>query len=229
MAKQTFLSGRVFRGTVWMVKRDISALVQIFLVWTLVSSILYSVDFYVLGPSLAASILTFDLIATPLFVAAVTTLALSDGRLEYSGAIRVGLDRYWPMLICYMIGYFCIMFGLLLLILPGLVLSVLFALAFPILVAEGGRPVAALKASFSRVRASFVPVARFIIGFFALTILIYTLQSFMGLGSIAGEPGLGLVFDTAIGVAISMLGLYLNVALYNELLYVEQPDISVFD
>lgn len=211
-----------------MLKRDSDTLLPIVLIWSLLSTLLYAAD-YLVGLGFASSIFTFDILVTPLFMGAVTALALSDRNLDMGRALSAAFGRFWPIIVCYILGYIGVMVGLLLLIIPGLVLSVFWCLSFPILMSESKGPIQALEQSYRRVGKAFFSVARLVVGYFLLVVAAHLAMSLLGLGSISGEPGVGLAIETTIGTALSVIVMYLNVAIYYEFEHLETPDVSAFD
>jgi hypothetical protein len=64
-------------------------------------------------------------------------------------AYRWSLSRIVPLLFCSFVWFLAVLAGFLLLIIPGIILSLAFVTVYPVVVLEGGSPVAVLKRCYS--------------------------------------------------------------------------------
>jgi hypothetical protein len=228
MAKQGFDFGRTISGAVWMLRRDIGVLGPIVLIWAVIDFALYAAD-YALGLSAFSSIVTLSMFSVPLMAGAVTVMALSGGSMGTGETVQAAAARYWPLLVCYILSFFGTLVGFVLLVIPGLILMVMWAVAFPILLNEDVSPRRALGESYRRIRESFAPVAGLIALFIGLSVGVGILLGAVVPAAYDGAVGLALGLETITTVVLGTVGAYLNVAIYSELNHVSGPDVTVFD
>jgi hypothetical protein len=93
-------------------------------------------------------------LAVAVVVGALTRAALAaaaGGDLGVGGGYRYAIGRAWPLLQVLLLTWLAVTLGFLLLVVPGVVVGVLLAVAVPALVAEGGRGWDALARSWKLV------------------------------------------------------------------------------
>lgn len=156
-------------------------------------------------------------------------MALQDDNQSVSTLTSVVLARYLGLLGVYLLTSIGIGIGLLLLVLPGLALAVLWAVALPVFLAERKSPTDAIRGSFDYVRPHFWPVLGVLL-VYGLSIMAFAFAvTFLGLTSADGAPNLGLLIDALTEVIIAALGVYLNASIYRELAFSGRHDVGVFD
>lgn len=182
-----------------------------------------------MGFTQGIGLLSTSYLVEPFFLAIACGLALDDYGSGINRATGEASRRYLAVLGAYILSIIGIALGVLLLILPGLALAVFWCVWLPVLIAERKSPIDALRTSFEYVRGNFWSVCGLLaLYMFGVVILMFVALT-LNLGSVAGEPGLGLAVDSVIAVLLSILGTYLNVAIYRELTVSNGPDVTTFD
>ena len=224
----SFNFGRAFSGWWWLLGRDARQLVGISVLWAVASFALMSFD-YSIGLTQGLGLLSVSFVVEPLFCAAVCVWALNDHPTGMGSAFGTASGRYLALLVAYLISMIGTAIGLVLLILPGLALAVLWSVWLPVLLAEQKGPVDALRTSFIYVKQHFWSVCGLFVIYASGLMALIALMATLNLGSETGAPGWGLVFNAVAGVPISIIGIYLNVAIYRELIAADGPDLTAFD
>jgi len=227
-AAGSFNFGRVLSGWWWLLERDSARLLPFCAIWVGVSFLSSGIDFS-MGLTQGINLLSTSYLVEPFFLAIACGLALDDYGSGINRAAGEASRRYLALLGAYILSMVGIVLGVIFLILPGLALAVFWCVWLPVLIAERKSPLDALRTSFNYVRSNFWPVCGLlaIYTFGMIIVLIFALA--LNLGSEAGEPGLGLAVDSGIAVITSILGTYLNVAIYRELTVSNGPDVTAFD
>lgn len=223
-----FNFGRVLWGWWWLLNRDASRILPFAAIWVGATFVLRSMD-YALGLTEGLGLLSTSLLVDPFCLGVLCLLALDDHHSGIGSAISEASHRYLALLGVYLLTMIGIGLGFLLLILPGLALAVFWAVALPVLIAEKRGPVDALRTSINYVRANFWSV----LGLFAIyafgTLVLLILVISLNLGGESSVPGLGLAVNALVSVVLSILGTYLNVAIYRELTVSLGVDLNTFD
>lgn len=224
----SFNFGRALSGWWWLLNRDAIGLVGFASVWVLAKFALYSLD-HMLGLTQGLGLLSTTFLLDPFFLAVLYLVALSDDGLRPMQVVGDASRRYPAMLALTVLSSLGILIGVLMLVLPGLALAVLWAVAIPVLLAEGVGPTDALRASFDYVRRHFWPVLGayliYIAGIIGVSYLLFT----TGMTSETGVPGPLLAIDSLIDVIAAVIGTYLTTAIYRELAYTGRHDVDVFN
>lgn len=228
-AAAPFNFGRALSGWWWLLGRDALRLIWIGLIWAGVSFALDALD-YAMGLTQGFGLLSTTFFSEPVFLGTVYLWALADDPVGLGSSINTVSRRYLALLGVYVLSLFGMMIGLILLILPGLALAVLWSVSFPVLIAEQKGPVDALKTSFTYVKQHFWPVCGLVVIIYVSASMALVIISFaLNLGSDTGAPGWGLAFNALTAVLLSILGVYLNVAIYRELMATDGHDLTAFD
>lgn len=224
----SFNFGRALSGWWWLLERDFARVLPLAAIWVGVSFLSGGID-YSMGFTQGLGLLSTSYLVEPFFLAVACGLALDDYGSGINRAAGEASRRYLALLGAYVLSAIGIILGVILLILPGLALAVFWCVWLPVLIAERKSPIDALRSSFEYVRGDFWAVCGLLVLYtFGLIILMFVAFT-LNLGSVAGEPGLGLAVDSVIAVLISILGTYLNVAIYRELTVANGPDVTTFD
>lgn len=224
----SFNFGRALSGWWWLLERDSARLLPIGAIWIGASFLSGGID-YAMGFTQGIGLLSTSYLVELFFLAIACGLALDDYGSGINRAAGEASRRYLAVLGAYILSIIGIALGVLLLILPGLALAVFWCVWLPVLIAERKSPIDALKTSFEYVRGDFWAVCGLLALYtFGVVILMFVALT-LNLGSVAGEPGLGLAVDSVLAVLLSLLGTYLNVAIYRELTVSNGPDVTAFD
>ena len=224
----SFSLSRVMSGWWWLLNRDGLRLIQFAMFWVLVKFGLYALD-HMLGLNQGLGLLSTTLLLDPFFFGVFYLVALGDegwGPMQVQGEAS---RRYLALLGVSVLSNAGIARGFVLLIVPGLALTVLWSVAIPALLAENKGPIDALKSSYNLVRRNFWSVVGaffvYVVGVSAVTVLLL----FTGLSSDDGAPGPLLALAAVIEVISSIIGIYLATAIYRELAFRDRLDVGVFD
>ena len=227
-AGSSFAIGRVFAGWGWLLNRDISRLLPFLSIWVAVQFGLFVID-HMLGFTAGLGLLSTTFLVEPFFLGVLYLMALQDDKLGVSTATSVVLARYLGLLGVYLLTQIGITVGLLMLILPGLALIVLWAVALPVFLSERKSPTDAIRGSFDYVRPHFWQVLGVFVVYFLGLVFLYFAIAVLGLTSEDGAPSLNLLVDAVIEVVLATLGVYLGAAVYRELAFSGRHDVGVFD
>jgi hypothetical protein len=203
----------------------------VFVISGLLSAVLVAAS-----PGLGLLGLLISLVATTLFTGMVVELVadVQDGRRNASarGLLQAVMPVLWHLLGVSIVVSVCVLVGVVLLVLPGLILLTLWAVAAPVVVLErlpGLRP---LGRSRELVRGNGWQVFGVI---FLLDILVIVLSGGLQLAADSAGTGLGIVVRVVVGVLTAPLAALAAAVLYFELRHREQasgglePDIEVPD
>jgi|GEM_PF-6366445 len=226
-AGDEFQFSRALSGWWWLLRRDLRRILPVGLAWSVLLYISLQAD-QSLGSAAALSWVGRALIAQPLFAGIFYLLALSDGTLSPSAALNESLNRFISLLILNVITALGIGTGLILLLLPGVALAVLWVIAFPVMMSERVGPIDALKSSFGTVKFNFLPILGLLAIFTISTLIIGAILGFYD-GEEYMRSATSLLIEAVVTAAFSIMGIYLNTAIYRELGYTGAHDVSVFD
>lgn len=224
----SFDLGRVLSGWWWLLNRDGFRIMRFAAFWVLTTFALYSLD-HMLGLNQGLGFFSTTMLLDPFFIGVLYLVALNDhgdGPMQVMGEAS---RRYPALLILTILANIGIIAGFVMLILPGIALAVLWAVALPVMLTENKGPTDALRSSFDYVRPHFWPVlGAYMIYLVGLVVLII-LQVMVGLSSDEGVPGPLLAFESLMDVITSLLSIYLTAAIYRELAYTGRHDVDVFN
>ncbi|MEL7108075.1 MAG: glycerophosphoryl diester phosphodiesterase membrane domain-containing protein [Pseudomonadota bacterium] len=227
-AGSSFAIGRVFAGWGWLLNRDVSRLLPFLSIWVAVQFGLFAIDHF-MGLNRGLGLLSTTFLVDPFFLGVLYLMALQDDNQGVGALTSVVLSRYLGLLGVYILTSIGIGIGLVLLVLPGLALAVLWAVALPVFLAERKSPTDAIRGSFDYVRPHFWPVLGVLV-VFGVTIMTFAFAvTYLGLTSEDGAPNLALLMDALVEVTFAALGAYLNAAIYRELAFSGRHDVGVFD
>jgi hypothetical protein len=176
---------------------------------------------------LALVALLISLVATTLFTGMVVELVadVQDGRRDAS--VRQLLDAVMPvigpLLLVGIVAGLGIVFGFLLLVIPGLVLITLWSVAAPVVMLERPPGLGALARSRELVRGNGWQVFGVI---FVLGILVSILAAAIDIAAQSAGTGLGIVVRVILGVLTAPLSALAAAVLYFELRRVSAPDAA---
>jgi hypothetical protein len=176
---------------------------------------------------LALVALLISLVATTLFTGMVVELVadVQDGRRDAS--VRQLLDAVMPvigpLLLVGIVAGLGIVFGFLLLVIPGLVLITLWSVAAPVVMLERPPGLGALARSRELVRGNGWQVFGVI---FVLGILVSILAAAIDIAAQSAGTGLGIVVRVILGVLTAPLSALAAAVLYFELRRVSTPDAA---
>ena len=226
-AKQ-FQFSRAWSGWWWLIDRDLFRVLPILILWTVVEVSLYIFD-GALGLTPTISWLSTTTIVEPFFMGVLYAVALRDDPVPLSVAAGASLNRFVSLFVLYVLSLLGTVVGLVLLILPGLALLVLWSVAYPILMAEQTGPIEALSRSFRAVKSSFWPVCG-VVAIYLIGIIAFGIATAFFTPTEFTSPSLTFLFlESGSTVVFGFLGIYLNTAIYRELGFSGQHDLSVFD
>ncbi|MEL7033133.1 MAG: hypothetical protein AAGL97_14810 [Pseudomonadota bacterium] len=227
-APSSFDFGRVMSGWWWLLSRDALRIARFASFWVLAKFALYSLD-HMLGLTQGLGLLSTTFLLDPFFLAVIYLVALSDDGLGPMQVTGEASRRYPAMLALTLLSGLGILVGVLLLVLPGLALAVLWAVAIPVLLAERVGPTDALRGSFDYIRRHFWPVLGayviYVMGIIGVSFVLFM----TGLASDVRTPGPILAVDSLIDVVSAVIGAYLTAAIYRELAYTGRHDVDVFN
>lgn len=224
----SFDIGRAVSGWGWLIGRDVPRLIPFILTWW--------------GLTFGMSVLTFEwspigglgelilsLAIDTFFLGTFYVLALSEANLPIRYAFQQVSARFLGILAIYAVTSFGIFAGLLLLIVPGIALTVLWTVSLPVFLVERKTVFQSIAGSFNYVRPHFWPV--FVL--FAIYSLVVALElfGFMYTGWLDYESAttFSLGVESGVAVIVSLVGVYLSVATYREITFTNQHDVGAFD
>ena len=224
----SFDFGRVLSGWWWLLNRDAFRIARFAAFWVLAKFALYSLD-HMLGLTQGLGLLSTTFLVDPFFLGVLYLVALSDDGLGPMHVMGEASRRYPALLGLTLLSGLGILLGMVMLLLPGLALAVLWAVAVPVLLAERVGPADALRGSFDYVRRHFWPVFGayliYVTGIIGVTFVLFL----TGLASDVRTPGPILAIDSLIDVISAIIGTYLTTAIYRELAYTGRHDVDVFN
>ncbi|MEM7327199.1 MAG: hypothetical protein AAF437_00590 [Pseudomonadota bacterium] len=216
------------RGWAWLLDRDGVRIAGFASVWALVKFGLFTLD-HMIGLNQGMGLFSTTYLADPFFIGVIYLVALRDDGSAPGDVLQEAGQRYPALLMLTLLSGIGIGLGTLMLILPGIALAILWSIAMPVMLAEQKGPIEALSASFDYVRNHFWPVFGVYFLYVAGVILFSLIFIFSGLSSETGAPGLGLVLDSVIDTAMTVLGIFLGAAIFRELAFTGRHDVNVFD
>jgi Membrane domain of glycerophosphoryl diester phosphodiesterase len=105
---------------------------------------------------------------------AIYSLVLNDAKPTVGEALRLALGFFLPMFVASMLSSLAILFGFILLIVPGIYLAIKFSLVGPALVAENIKsPVAALSRSWQLTKGNSLNILAFYLIIGVVAVVIY--------------------------------------------------------
>lgn len=132
-------------------------------------------------------------------IALVTYIANPTSYLGVKQSYKSALVHFWPFLLTGFLSGLFIMLGFIVLIIPGIILSVWYAFVSYAVVLEGKRGMASLNASREYVRGHWFSVfSRFVIFMVALVVASVIVSTLSGILSF-GDKELGAVLSTIAG------------------------------
>jgi hypothetical protein len=176
------------------------------------------------SPGLGLLGLLISLIAGTLFTGMVVELVadVQDGRRDasVSGLLQAVMPVLGPLLLVSIVVAVCVVVGIALIVVPGLILLTLWAVAAPVVVLERPPGLQALSRSRELVRGNGWQVFGVI---FLLDILVFVLAAALQLAADSGGTGLGIVVRVVVGVLTAPLSALAAAVLYFELRRERQP------
>jgi predicted permease len=164
----------------------------------------FGLDYTSFTHELAKGVFTFT-------VGVVGAYVLFEAMLRETGFLARGTeDSFLPYVglsILYTLG---VVFGLIVIILPGLFLMARWSVAQPLLITRGGGVMAAMRDSWERTRGNEFPILVAVIVLFGLLIAV---SIFAGLSFEEDDP-VGIVVSQLASSATSLIGIAMGVALY---------------
>ncbi|MEL7541006.1 MAG: hypothetical protein AAGJ51_08890 [Pseudomonadota bacterium] len=215
-------------GWWWLLNRDALRIVRFASFWVLAKFGLYALD-HMLGLDQGLRLVSTTYLLDPFFLGVFYLVALNDDGLGPMQAMGEASRRYPAMLALTILSTIGILIGSVMLILPGLALAVLWAVAIPVLLTERVGPADALRASFNYIRKHFWrTLGAYLIYVFGI-ICVSLLLMMIGWTSEDHRPGPLLAVNSVIDVISAVIGLYLTTAIYRELAYTGRHDVDVFN
>jgi hypothetical protein len=141
-------------------------------------------------------------------------------------AFTAAISRLLPLFLLAILSYFGMVFGLILLVIPGLILAVMWSVAVPALVVEGNGPVAALGRSRALTKGSRWPIFGLVIVAiiisYVLSLAIYGFN-FAAMAAASASPKLPQIMASVIvGALTSMVYSCGSAAIYSELRMIKE-------
>jgi len=223
-----FSFSRAFSGWWWLLQRDLVRLMPVLIVWLGVTFAALSAD-YAFGLTSGIGLLSLTYLTDPLFTGICYWIVLSDKRANLAEALQLSAGRYLALLAVSIIGSVGVGLGLLLLIIPGIALAVFWSVATPVLLSEQVGPIAALRKSFEYTKSRFWPLLGLCVIYWIATLALFSVLFALNLGSLDGEPGIGLAFESVSEIIISVVSVFLIVSIYREIHFTGHHDLSAFD
>lgn len=227
-ASKSFDAGRVLSGCLWLLNRDAFRIAGFVIAWVVTQFALSLAD-YAIGFTSGIGLFSLNMLTDPLFIGVFYLVALSDDRGSPANMLGETARRYLGLLGVSIASSLGVLFGLILLIIPGLALWVLWAVAVPVLLVERKNPADALRTSFTYIRPHFWAVFGVLFVYVLVFVVVVVLALLSGLMSEAGEPGIGLLLEVMVDIVLTVIGIYLVASLYRELAFTGRHDVGVFD
>lgn len=156
------------------------------------------------NPQMNNSLMMFyltSLIFLPIYVGATIAYlesVVNEQPISTTEALKIGLTRWWPLLITKMLGAFAIVIGLFLFFIPGIYVLVRFAFSEYHSVIEKAAPTKALKNSWDDTSEFFWPLVNGLAVLFVIllggNLLLEALLQLMGIDSVLLRSLLDIVF-----------------------------------
>jgi hypothetical protein len=137
---------------------------------------------------------------------------LAGHRASPGAMLGAGLRRAWPILVAGVLGLLAIYLGLILLVIPGLIVSLMFSLTVPVVMAEGLGPVRSL----GRSRALTKGHRWSLLGLFFVAYLVVGAPALLAAVLAGGVPYVGLVLNLALGALLGPLVMVAPAVAYHE-------------
>lgn len=215
-------------GWWWLFNRDALRIASFASFWVFATFFLYTLD-HMLGLDQGLSLLSVTFLIDPFFLGVLYLVALNDDGLGPMQAVGEASRRYPALLILAVLSTIGVLIGIVMLVLPGLALTVLWAVAIPVLLAERVGPVDALRTSFDYVRRHFwATFGVYLVYVFGLVCAWIALAA-IGLSGEDYSPGPLLVVQSLFDVISAVIGVFLTTAIYRELAYTGRHDVDVFN
>lgn len=156
----------------------------------------------------------------------------ADGeRPAFKPAVVAGLSRALPMVGMFILMYFGISFAMFLLIVPGLILLTMWAVAVPVLVGEGAGVFASLGRSRALTKGARWPVFGLIVALMLVYLLSFGVAGLLAggfdpvaLGTALSGIGVAGIVYKLINIAVMVVATVLIAAIYLELRFVRDGD-----
>jgi hypothetical protein len=170
------------------------------------------------GPGLGVIALVISLVATTLFTGMVVELVsdLQDGRRDASAGqlLRAAAPVLGQLILVGIVVGVGVVIGFVLIVIPGLILITIWAVAAPVVVLERPSGLRALGRSRELVRGNGWPVFRVIL---ALVILVGLATGAISIAANSAGTGVGIVVRVILGVLTAPLSALAAAVLYFEL------------